>query len=338
MKERAEHALDAAPLQGRLRITTVPATATIAVDGSTMGTGAWEGELAEGPHRIEVALPGQTPQIREIVLSRGQFVVQEIPMIGEIATARRTVYEGIYARLALFGHLAPGAPPNDSVAPFTTNDGGGGGQAGLTLRIGRAWDWYGAEIVGLVGGELRNRDYRFDETSSGVSRSSTFGDSVAGLTAFIGVGPRVTSKDDSIRFTFGIAPGVGLHAFGVRRKHDDGGGSTSNNPGSGGTRFVTPDQNQPTGSGGSNEQSFTDVSYSAFGFLMDGGMLIGSTPGTKFYLGIQAWLDFAPTVVSGPDTQTRIPSAAFKRPGRGITVTEGTQFYFGPTLGLQFGH
>jgi hypothetical protein len=46
----------------------------------------------------------------------------------------------------------------------------------------------------------------------------------------------------------------------------------------------------------------------------------------------------APTLVTGPDTQTPIPNDAFKQPGRGITVTDGTQLYLGPTLGLQFGH
>ena len=67
-------------------------------------------------------------------------------------------------------------------------------------------------------------------------------------------------------------------------------------------------------------------------------MLVGSTPGTKFFIGAQALVDFAPTIVTGPDTQTPIPNAAFKQPGRGITLVDGTQFYFGPVLGLQFGH
>jgi hypothetical protein len=50
------------------------------------------------------------------------------------------------------------------------------------------------------------------------------------------------------------------------------------------------------------------------------------------------WFDFAPTLVTGPDTRTPIPNTSFKQPGRGITVSDGTQFYVGPTLGLQFGH
>jgi hypothetical protein len=209
------------------------------------------------------------------------------------------------------------------------------GQAGATLRIGRAWSWYGAEVVGLFSFEHRDREYRFDETTGGTTRTINFDDQSNAPAAFIGIGPRVTSKDDGVRFTFGIAPGLGIHTFTPRRQHDSGGG-TPNNPGSG-SRFVTnTSQNQSTS--GQSDQQFASAGYTAFGLLMDAGILIGSTPGTKFYLGAQAWVDFAPTLVTGPDTQTPIPNGAFKQPGRGITVTDGTQLYFGPTFGLQFGH
>ncbi len=80
------------------------------------------------------------------------------------------------------------------------------------------------------------------------------------------------------------------------------------------------------------------MSYCAFGSLMGGGLLTGSTPGTKLHLGVQAGLDFAPALATDPDGMTRLPNAAFKQPGRGITLTEGTQSFSGPTLGLQFGH
>jgi hypothetical protein len=336
-KERLDLALDAAALQGRLRVTTVPATATITVDGSTMGTGAWEGELAEGPHRIAVSLPGQTPQVREIVLGRGQVVVQEIPIVSAIATSREPEYPGIYARFALFGQVGIGAQPDESVAPLTARDGAFVGNAGATLRIGRAWDWWGAEVVGLFGLEHRDGDYRYDLTANGTTRTINFHDQSDAPAAFIGVGARATSKDDSLRFTFGIAPGLGIHTFNPRRKYNDNGGAAPTNPGTG-ARFVNTTNQTQQGPSGENEQQFSSAGYTAFGFLADGGILIGSTPGTKFYLGVQAWLDFAPTLVTGPDTMTPIPNNAFKRSGRGIAVTDGTQLYVGPTLGLQFGH
>ena len=67
-------------------------------------------------------------------------------------------------------------------------------------------------------------------------------------------------------------------------------------------------------------------------------MLIGSTPGTKFYIGANLLVDFAPTIVVGPDTNTPIPDASFASPGRGVVLTDGANVYIGPTLGVQFGH
>jgi hypothetical protein len=343
VKERLDLALDAAPLQGRLRVTTVPATATIAIDGNTVGTGAWEGELPEGPHRIEVSLPGQTPQQRDIVLGRGQLVVQEIPLVSAIATSRAPVYEGLYGRFSLFGHVNTSGAVDNSVDPFTRTDGGGfSGHFGATLRIGRAWDWWGAEVVGLFGIGPNGRDYTYVvPISTGGTSTQSFGDQGAAFHGFIGVGPRVTSKDDSVRFTFGIAPGIGIHSYAPRRAQNVGNGDkspTNNNPGDGSQQRFAPQPTNQQNTSGFSEEEFKAAGYNAFGFLMDGGILLGSTPGTKFYLGVQAWLDFAPTLATGPDTRTPIPNEAFKSPGRGILLVDGTQFYVGPTLGLQFGH
>lgn len=338
VKERLDLALDAAALLGRLRVTTVPATASITVDGKALGNGAWEGELSEGPHRIEVALPGQPTQAREIVLVRGQVVVQEIPLVSAFAGPPLPIYEGFYARFALFGHLAPGGTPDDSVLPFTTDKGGASLQLGLSVRVGRAWDWYGVEIVGLAAAEPRSREYGVEDTGSATRLTNGFKDNGFGVGGFVGVGPRVTSKDDGVRFTFAVAPGIGVHVLGTRREHDGGGNSSSPSPDMN-NRFVPQTTNGSNqGTSGFSEQKFADVRYTAFGLVMDGGILVGSTPGTKFYLGAQAWVDFAPTLVTGPDTTTPIPNAAFKQPGRGVTVTDGIQFFVGPTLGLQFGH
>jgi hypothetical protein len=340
-KERVDVALDAAPVQGRLRVTTVPASATIVVDGKTMGTGVWEGELAEGSHRIEVSLDGQTPQVREITLGRGQLVVQEIPIVSTIAFKSATVYPGFYVRFALFGHISPDGHPDEHVEPFTRNDGTLVAQAGAALRIGRMWDWWGFEIVGVSGFEHRHRDYAYDVRSSSGSgfEKRRFTDVANGAAVFIGIGPRVTSKDDTVRFTFGIAPGVAFHGWGDPRRESNNDGSNNNPTPDTGNRFVQIGNTGAQGSTGSNEtQKFAEAGYTTFGVVMDGGILLGATPGIKFFLGLQAWLDFAPTIVVGPDTTTPIPNEAFKQPGRGITLVQGTQFFVGPTLGLQFGH
>jgi hypothetical protein len=334
-KERLDLALDAAALQGRLRITTVPASATIVVDGSTVGTGSWEGELPEGTHRIEVSLPGQTAQIREIALGRGQVIVQEIPVVSAIAMGKVPVYDGIYVRFSIFGQIGIGTQPDDSVAGRTTEDGSFDGAVGASLRGGRQWDWYGIEAVGLFTMEHREHKYRFPQISNGGGGGDlSFRDQSNAPNAFFGIGPRVTSKDDTVRFTFGIAPGLAVRTFQPRRNIENSGSGSGSNPG--GNRFVqttSQSTNSPSG-----EQSYSSAGYTTFGFVMDGGILLGNTPGAKFFLGAQAWVDFAPTLVTGPDTLVPIPNDAYKQPGRGITVVDGAQFYVGPVLGLQFGH
>ena len=341
-KDRLDLALDAAALQGKLRVTTVPSTANIAVDGNTVGSGAWEGELPEGPHRIEVSLPGQTPQVRDVVLGRGQFVAQEIPIVSAIATSAVPVYQGIFLRFSIFGQLGAGMP--NETTDVTSNKGGVTLQGGGALRVGRMWDWWGAEVVALFAFEHRDISYTYNGPPITANTGSTdFGYQSNSPTAFFGIGPRITSKDDTVRFTFGIAPGVGVHEINVHTKDNNNntGGSTPNNPNGSGSRFVQQTTTGPqttSGGGPITDEVGSNAGYTAFGFLMDGGMLVGSTPGTKFYLGVQAWVDFAPTLVVGPDTQTPVPNSAFKRPGRGVAAFDGAQLYVGPTLGLQFGH
>jgi tetratricopeptide (TPR) repeat protein len=335
-KDRLDLALDATALLGRLRITTVPASATIVVDGNTVGTGSWEGELAEGNHRVEVSLPGQTPQTREIALGRGQVIVQEIPIVSAIALSREPVYDGLYGRFSIFGQVGLGNLPSDAVPGKTTDDGGFDGALGATLRVGRSWDWYGLEAVGAFMFEHRDRSYLAPRQNSG---DLGFQDQSDAPNAFFGIGPRVTSKDESIRFTFGIAPGLAVRTFSPRRKVGDASSlNPSSSPSGTGNRFV---QNQGTTSNNTNnpsDQSYASAGYTTFGFVMDGGILLGSTPGTKLFVGAQAWIDFAPTLVTGPDTLVPLPNDAYARPGRGVTVVDGTQVYVGPVLGLQFGH
>lgn len=337
-RDRLDLALDAAALQGRLRVTTVPATANITIDGNAVGSGAWEGELSEGTHRIEVSLPGQPPQLREISLGRGQLVVQEIPIVSALATSREPVYAGIYGRFSIFGQVGSGTQADNSVPPATQDDGGFDGAAGASLRIGRHWDWYGAEVVGVFMMEHRDRSYTSD---TGGGTQLRFRDESNAPNGFIGIGPRVTSKDETVRFTFGIAPGIAIRTFKSRRNIEGSPPNSSGSSGSptGGNRFVqTGTGTGSTGNGGPVEETYKAAGYTTFGFVMDGGILIGSTPGAKFFLGAQAWIDFAPTLVTGPDTVIPIPNDAYKQPGRGITVVDGTQFFVGPVLGLQFGH
>lgn len=340
-KERLDVALDASPLTGHLRITTVPASASITVDGRAVGSGAWEGELAEGSHRIEVGLSGSAPQVREITIARGQFLVQEIPVVAAIAGAIAD-YPGLYGQISLAAMLGVSGnedntqPPASSKSSFML--------AGTAaVRVGYAFDWYGVEGVAIFMPETRTRDYEYTTTAGGGSRTANFVDRSFAPNGFFGAGGRVTSKNESVRFTFGLAPGIAIRSFNPSRECEGGscgvfndGSQTSNTP-----RFTNdPVANNATNDdNGSNQQDFPKAGYTAFALVIDGGVLIGSTPGAKFFLGAQAWLDFPPdTIVTGPDTKTPIENRAFKEPGRGITLIHGPQFYIGPTIGLRIGH
>jgi hypothetical protein len=71
--------LDAVSLDAAMRIEPLPGGATVALDGVTLGDGAWEGSLPSGSHRVEVALVGYVPYKRDIALessARRQLLVQ----------------------------------------------------------------------------------------------------------------------------------------------------------------------------------------------------------------------------------------------------------------------
>ncbi|HET9960370.1 MAG TPA: PEGA domain-containing protein, partial [Polyangiaceae bacterium] len=64
--------LAAEPREGKLRVSAAPG-ATIRVDGVPVGNGTWEGNLATGPHQIEVTSEGIKPWRSEAVIQTGQL-------------------------------------------------------------------------------------------------------------------------------------------------------------------------------------------------------------------------------------------------------------------------
>ena len=69
--------------------------------------------------------------------------------------------------------------------------------------------------------------------------------------------------------------------------------------------------------------------------MLDVGILIGRTPGTKFFLGVSSWFDAAPTLYVGPDLNY---SPTMLYPGRAMLAASGTEVFLLPTIGFQFGH
>src|SRR5262249_56307844 len=71
----------AVPLEGVLRVTaTSPPGALLSVDGVVVGQGVWEGRLALGAHKVEVAADGFLPQTQQPVLEKGNRVALAIAL------------------------------------------------------------------------------------------------------------------------------------------------------------------------------------------------------------------------------------------------------------------
>jgi hypothetical protein len=323
-KQRLDLAIDATTTLGHLRVTTIPASASITFDGQGVGTGAWDADVAPGTHHIEVAIEGQPRADRVVNVARGQLVVLDVPLqlIGESGP----FYRGFYARINPFGVLSPsyvdvyspGAPGYRQHVHI-----GLGG----ALHIGYSFDVLSVEFFGAF--LVDHYDFNAPNPPSGTSANTSSGGQnggVTGVDAFFGAGARITSHDSTVRFTAALAPGIATHNVNV----DDGyTGGSSGNACNSNLNNCNAINNNNHGSG--------SVGYVAPGFMFDGGMLVGNTPGAKFFLGVTAWLDFAPTLFFGPDTLAPLPASDFY-PGRGLKAVGGPQFYLGPSLGIQFGH
>jgi hypothetical protein len=129
------------------------------------------------------------------------------------------------------------------------------------------------------------------------------------VNGFVGAGARITSHTDVIRFTFGTSFGAAIRNY----------------------AFSLDGATAPFDS---------SASYTAPGLMLDGGMLLGSTPGAKFYLGGLLWVDFPPEdLLTGSIPATAgLPAGVVSTSDSKMLLSTGTQVYVGPMLGVQFGH
>jgi hypothetical protein len=70
--EAATLTLRAVKLDAAIRVEPTPSSATVFVDGVSVGSGVWDGRLAAGVHRVELNAEGHQPFRREISLKVGQ--------------------------------------------------------------------------------------------------------------------------------------------------------------------------------------------------------------------------------------------------------------------------
>lgn len=337
-KTEKEHVLEATALRGRLKVETFGKKGKIFVDGQFKGDGTWEGELPPGAHRVKVSADGYQPHERLVAVEHGQTFVEAVTLVAIPSEVRPpppvvvpTIdpYKGLYGRLAFFGAFSmTGAgeearPVCGPGRPCTSFDAANPMGAGAALHVGHSWGVIGAEFVGAFLFDFHQMKRSYEGVATVGQPSTTQAGTMAreetwdyySFAGFAGLGARVTSKDDAVRFTLGVAFGGAYRGANVKRSTLDDGWKP---------RVAT---------------------YFAPAIMADAGLLLGSTPGFKMTVGAAAWIDFP-----GSDVETE--GVVEGRPvtanyGAGVIgarlesppqlLRSGTQIYIGPTLGFQFG-
>lgn len=178
---------------------------------------------------------------------------------------------------------------------------------GLGLRLGYFYEWVGLEVIGAGAVDVTTAELKFPPIPT-ISQQML---DLAGRNVFvraggmIGGGLRVTTPIQGIRLTLGAD-----YVYVARRI------------------IVIPD-------------SFAgaSLSYSVPGFFLDGGIQLGSTPGARFYLAAFLLIENAHKLVLNRDLQslgidpTLVPPSLTTQ-----TVYQGRQYFWGPMLGIAFGH
>ncbi len=327
-KSETELVLEATAMRGRLRVETLGKKGKIYVDGKFMSDGTWEGELTPGAHRVKVVAEGYHTHERLVAVEHGQTVVEAVTLVAvptEVAPPPPAApaappvdpYRGLYGRLSLFGAFSmTGAgeearPVCSPTRPCSSFDSSKPMGAGAALHVGHSWGVIGAEFVGAFLFDLHQVKRAYDGTTppGSIARTETW--DYTSFAGFAGLGGRVTSKDDAVRFTLGVAFGGVYRGAHVKRTTLD------------------------------DEWKPSVATYFAPAIMADAGLLLGSTPGFKMSVGAAVWIDFPGSdletegVNGGRPVTSGAVSARLESPPQ--LLRSGTQIYIGPTLGFQFG-
>jgi hypothetical protein len=332
--------LELEPYQGTLEISAAAAGVRISIDGRLMGIQNWRGPLPVGWHRLALAREGFLTQERDVQLKAN---ATETVLINNWAPDTTTPpllkpddNHGLYVRFDIaptFSSSSDGITQHceESAsnarcahhAPFG---------AALGLRAGYRFNWIAPEIWGLGDFQVSYVRTQFDHGST--SAESPF------------YGP--PRREDYIFFRYGWAAGVGVRATSPTRGVSATGGigfgvfSMSGQYGRTSTTNSTVGGAQGSASIPAAQTASSSTAHSyAPGLLFDGGVLIGSSPGTKLFLGMLLAIEFAPQHArTAPiDSKPLGIDDTYKMYGTpGLDVASGTQWRFGPVLGFQFGY
>lgn len=335
--------LTAVPRLAWFEIDPGASDAQLFVDGKLFGAGKQTLSLSPGHHELELRRTGYKSQRLDLAAAAGQrakltaAAYIPVPASPAAATSAREVqptlppepshqpqsqalppktdsspYTGIYGSLIvpiMLGSKATHSYLTDCPAtPFggacTASAPRGGG---LALRMGFFYEWLGIELVGAGAVDVSTSELRLPP----IATISSAMQDAAGRSVFVrgggmyGIGARLAIPMQGLRLT------VGADYLFIHRKV-----------------YAIPD-------------SFTgaSLSYTTPGWFIDGGIQLGSTPGARFYLGAFAMIEQAHTLPLTRDLRalgldpSLVPEALTH-----MQVYQGRQIFYGPLLGIAFGH
>jgi CRISPR/Cas system-associated exonuclease Cas4 (RecB family) len=328
VKGRLEISLGALATSGKIDVRVVPTSAELSLDGKLLGRGSYAGPVEPGQHTLEASAPGFQSQRTTITVERGKALpivvtlIEERPVAPPIdgknrhrtdddADDRREAYRGTYGRLSItLPYPVAGSVGPTTMAPEAPGNPGTSARGdffsgGASMRVGYNFDPIGLEFVSSF--LFTKYTNALDWPSTNTTETMSF----TSMGAFAGLGGRVTSREETVRVSAGLAIGAVFRWTKLGDAWAQSGSAVS--------------------SSSSNDVSDARIEP-AIGF--DAELMIGSTPGTRFVLGVESWVEFL-----GKTTVSFDPRKLGTRvlPAGPYTLSTATAFYVGPHVGLQFG-
>jgi hypothetical protein len=319
-------------LPGKLRVSAGDQEAIIRLDDKVVGAGTWDGEVTPGTHQLQVSRPGFVPHAQTVQVGPAEtVVVDSVQLQPESASgeAADVDYSGVYIRPGLAGmlgteathQLARQCPPTAANGICKSRIPWGGG---AELRIGYAFSGMiaaegfvlGAVDVAATTVTFPERVLEGDADHHGMPRTEEYLFFRYGGGG--GLAARTTTTHSLLRFTGSL--GVGLMHRRIQYTY------TGNAPPDVAYLTVHP------------------KSYYAPIIAGDAGLMVGSSPGARFFLSLLMLLEFTP---GEPTADARYPALGFRVEGASterqevgipaLGMAKGPQLFIGPLLGMRFG-
>ncbi|MBX3228881.1 MAG: serine/threonine protein kinase [Labilithrix sp.] len=303
---------------GHVEVTVAPEEprATVRVDGDVVGAAPWRGDLEPGRHRVEAE--SELGAVAATVdVTRGGDHVLALTLVRPTPAPRVIVltppseapaydpWRGLYTRVELAGLFALGhhdtVEDRSAYGAGVPTEGSGLYGGGVGLRVG-----YSLGPIGIEGALLLAYDHSSVKVDVDASRKDVWTFHRPGGT--LAVGARWIPELAPVRPTAGLALGLSGRSMGVTRAVED-----------------------------TNVRDRVDFElYMTPTLVLDGGVMIGNTPGGKLFAGVQMLVDLPSRQVqpsaNAKDGRFPIPPAAE------IATSTGPEVFLGPVVGLVLGH